>query len=75
MKRNTDEKELDMEDGFALEGDFVLVKARGGTEFAESSNKTEGSTRRAGDNECLDTVEEMQSLDTRCPQRHGVLSR
>ena len=48
MERNTDGQEPDMEDGFAL----------GERDFAESSNKTIESTRRASGNECLDTLVE-----------------
>lgn len=59
MEWNPDEKESDIEDGFALgEGNFALVKTRGSTDFAEGSNKTIESTGRASNNECLDTVAE-----------------
>ena len=59
MERNTDDEKPDMEDGFVFgEGDFALVKTRGGTDSAESSNETIESTGRASDNECLDTVVE-----------------
>ena len=59
MERNINKEEPDMEDGFALgEGDFTLVKTRGGTDFAKGSNKAVEGTRWAGDNECLDAVVE-----------------
>ena len=62
MEWNTNEKESDIKDGFARgEGDFALVKTRGCTDFAESSNKTMESTRRASDNECLDAVVERNA--------------
>ena len=62
MEWNTNE-EPDMEDGFALgEGDFTLVKTRGGVDFAESINETMESARRVNDNECLDAVVEGDAI-------------
>ena len=59
MQRNLNKEEPDMEAGFALgEGDFALVKTRGGTDFAKGSNKAVEGTRWTGDNECLDGVVE-----------------
>ena len=59
MEQNTNNEELDMEYRFALgEGDFAPIKARGCTNFAESSNKTMESTGWTGDNKCLDAIVE-----------------